>query len=56
MSDMKLSEQLQELNDCGDVGNWIEGYADKARALERRVEELEGEVLELVEDMAGEDI
>ena len=41
MSDMKLSEQLQEDHDCGDFGRALEGYAKRAKALEDRVEELE---------------
>jgi hypothetical protein len=41
MSDMKLSEQLQVDHDCGDFGRALEGYAERARALEDRVEELE---------------
>tara|TARA_R110000868_G_C10387103_1_gene719937 strand:+ start:52 stop:264 length:213 start_codon:yes stop_codon:yes gene_type:complete len=31
---MKLSEELQELNDCGNVGQAVEGLSEKAKAAE----------------------
>lgn len=31
---MKLSEQLQQINDSGDVGDSINGLAEKAKMLE----------------------
>ena len=31
---MKLSEQLKQDNDCGDFGQALEGYAEKAEKLE----------------------
>jgi len=50
MSDMKLSEQLQR--DFGEIEECAQnqkGYAEKAKALEDRVEELENEVIDALE-------
>ena len=35
---MKLSEELQQLHDCGDVGRAVEGLAEKAALLEIRAD------------------
>ena len=37
MSDMKLSDQLQVDHDCGDFGRALEGYAERAKALEDQI-------------------
>ncbi len=34
---MKLSEELQQLHDCGDAGRMVEGFAERARLLEGRI-------------------
>jgi hypothetical protein len=31
---MKLSERLQQLNDCGDVGQRVSGYIEQAKSTE----------------------
>lgn len=31
---MKLSEQLRQDHECGDFGNALRGYAERAKALE----------------------
>ena len=38
---MKLSEQLKQDHECGDFGKALEGYSERAEALEKRIEELE---------------
>lgn len=35
---MKLSEQLKKNHDCGDFGNALEGYSERAAKLEQIVE------------------
>jgi len=35
---MRLSEQLKQDHECGDFGKALEGYADRAYALEQIVE------------------
>ena len=40
---MKLSEKLQDLHDCGDVGLYVEGFADEARLIENAVDALTDE-------------
>ncbi len=34
---MKLSEQLKQDHDCGDFGNALEGYSDRAKELEDKL-------------------
>lgn len=38
----KLSDQLRIDHGCGDFGNALEGYAEKAKALEDEIEILIG--------------
>ena len=32
---MKLSEQLKQEHECGDFGNALEGYSERAEAMEK---------------------
>ncbi len=36
---MKLSEQLQQIDDSGDCGKYLEGYAQRAKQLETALED-----------------
>jgi len=36
---MKLSEQLKQDHECGDFGKALEGYAERAEALETALED-----------------
>ena len=38
---MKLSEQLKQDHECGDFGKALEGYSERAEALEKHIEALE---------------
>lgn len=40
---MKLSEQLRQDHESGDFGKALEGYSERAEALERRIAELESD-------------
>ncbi len=44
---MKFSEQLKGDHESGDFGLALDGYSDKAEALEDRVKELEAELAEV---------
>ena len=37
---MKLSEEIKELHNSGDAGNWCEGWAEKVEAMENALETL----------------
>ena len=37
---MRLSEQLKQDHECGDFGQALDGYSDRAEALEDIIEEL----------------
>ena len=50
---MKLSEQLQEDHDCGDFGNGLEGYSERAKALEDSLEYIDS-YLENVDGLVSE--
>ena len=50
---MKLSEQLQQCHDCGDFGQALEGYADRAKELENKVEVMT-KALKRIEKWHGE--
>jgi len=62
MSDIKLSTEIKELAeslngyDEIELSKKVRWYGERVEELEDRVEEFTLEVLELVEDRAGEDI
>ena len=51
---MKLSEQLKQDNDCGDFGNALNGYSERAKAIEDSLEYIDS-YLENVVDFISED-
>jgi hypothetical protein len=50
---MKLSEQLQQDHDCGDFGKALEGYSERAKQLENKVEVM-AKALKRIEKWHGE--
>lgn len=50
---MKLSEKLQQDHDCGDFGKALEGYAERAKQLENKVEAM-AKALKRIEKWHGE--
>ena len=44
---MKLSEQLKQDHECGDFGNAIEGYAERAEALEDKIYDMKLLIIDL---------
>ena len=52
---MKLSEQLEQDNDSGDFGNGLDGYSERAKALEDGLEYIDS-YLEDVDNLVSEGV